>query len=281
MEQKLKLMKDQQKQINCHVVTESLTKEWEFKGGWLSFFDFKTGEIKQNLSKNLFAVVGLNSSEIEGQINKFVETHLGRFKKTILPKQVTEINNWNLSRALYLYFICQTKRFLKANPKVVSSTGLTLDELFAKGEDYLNLLVKFFLEESNIVGFTVPQGHALFFSEIGYFQFPIDDDKALGGFSLATAVPLSPYQVMALVPRTANLKQFSEFHGIIAGFSVGLNDNASRILIPPELLVNNEPQKIIAAILNYRECAKKQIELIGEKRRLVHQMIETVVQKMA
>ncbi|HKZ42035.1 MAG TPA: hypothetical protein VJ044_13815, partial [Candidatus Hodarchaeales archaeon] len=108
-------------------VTESLTKEWEVKGGWLSFFDFQTGTIKKGRSKRLFAKVDLNFSKTEGEISKFVETHLGRFKGTILPSRVAEINDWNLYRAFYLYFICQTKRFSKANPKAASGKHLTLD----------------------------------------------------------------------------------------------------------------------------------------------------------
>jgi len=108
----------------------------------------------------------------------------------------------------------------------------------------------------------------------------LDDNKAFGGFSFATAVPLSPYQVLALVPKSADFERFREFHGIIAGFSVGLNENASRILIPPDLLANNVPQKIKLAILEYRQAAKRQIELIGEKRHLLQQMTEIVSQTM-
>ncbi len=264
----------QTNEINCHYVTESLTKEWEIDGGWLSYFNFQTENIEKDRSRNLFAKIGLNSLEIEQSFNNFIETHLGRFKKQIKKGCNTEIDNWKMYRALHLYFIGQKERLPKAKPELQFNNSLPLDSLFEMDESHIDLLVQAFAEKYNIATLDVTDGHLLFFPETGFFQFPIEDEKELYGFSLVTAVPLTPYTVMAWVTKSANLQQLNR--GIMEAFSVGLNNNTSRILIPPVMLKNKEHQEIKKTILSHRENAKKHMDLISQQVKYKQKMMQII-----
>lgn len=257
--------------MNCHFVTRSLTTDWEPKGGTLWYFDFKTGKVARQFSKKLFADEDTNSKDVEDLISKYIERPIGTFKHSILPTakdgESVKIDDWGVFRGIYLYFLFQSQRYSKAQ---LPEEENKLDELLKKDEQFLDTFVSAYAQEYQLVSMKLPPGKFLFFPEIGYFQFPTQDAGCVTGFTLGFAFPLSPSLAVALVSKSAGREQLISVLPTLEAYSVGLNDNMSRIVIAPVVLESVSQERIVEVIRGYRE---KAIETVGA----IHKIRELTV----
>lgn len=252
---------------NCHFVTRFLTKPWEHSGGSLCYYDFEKKELCRGFSKSLFAEDGLNSGEIEALINEYVERPLAGIKPEIVDGTLRDVSDWKTYRALFLYFMIQTQRFGKARLAEKEERYQTqLDEFLKRGEGFLDSMVQIKQLEYMIAWVGMPDGIAMFFPETGFFQFPVEDDKCITGYTIAYAFPITPKAAVVMVPLTVNRKKLLEQRGWLQEFSIGLNQNASKVLIAKEVLDYCGDEKVKLEMEKSRESATTLMKNILELR---------------
>jgi hypothetical protein len=184
--------------INCHYVSESLTRPWETSTRELHFYDFSSQRIDQLPSKTLFARRGLNSRAAEAWLGEMIEAPLGRFRKQLRKRTgpvATEIDDFAAYRALLLLVPLQVTRAAK-----VASGGAKLDEISDWPEPKL---ADFLLALRSAYSLLIVQAHPrspLFFTEHGFFMLPFPgaslDDAA------APAIPLNESEAVVALPRS-------------------------------------------------------------------------------
>lgn len=238
---------------NCHYVTRSLTKPWEHetehRNRELRFYSFDTNEIKYDSSKKLLAKYKLLTPEEERRFSELIETPLGNFKDKHLKASFVE--DYNIFRALFLYFMFQVERFKLVIQK--EGDGWSLADLLQMPDAQLNTLSENMRNKFKVVALNTVEGHLLFFPEVGYFTFPIL--CSANQYPVwALALPLFPNLSLCLVPKGPTEEDLQNSRSVMMQFSVGLNSNYNISLIPPEL-VGEKEDVIKAALLEYRAKA--------------------------
>lgn len=256
--------------MNCHYVTRSLTKPWEHDSGRLFYFDFPTGTIREGRAKTLFALEDTLSLEMEQMISRLVEHPLSVFREVIHNGQGSSISDWATYRALFLYFLMQSERFRISK----LDHQATPTSIFGKDEAFIDQLISVMMETYNVLWIGMPTGHVLFFPESGVFQFPTEDAECVTGFTFSLAVPLTPFMALAMVPKTIAVDRLFEQRAQLQGYSVGVNENASRILIPKVVTDNNKNEILIETITNYRKAGIEVTKATHEIRELTVKMYD-------
>lgn len=260
--------------MNCHYVTRWITEEWEQEPGSLLYYDFADRQVKRQFSKRLFAEEDTNTGEIEGLLNKYVETPLKQLKPKLLEAKDLQITDWSQYRSLFLYFMIQAARYSKAklSPEEQKAEEHHLDQMLKKGEDFLNQLVQADMQKNQIVAATMPTGQILFFPEVGFFQIPVKDPGCITDFTFGFVVPITPFIAIARVSKTADIRHLLENRAQLSGFSVGLNDKMQRILIPKLIREQHNDDAISKVMDTQREAAINIVTGTHQIRQLVVEM---------
>lgn len=260
--------------MNCHYVTRWITQEWEQAPGSLLYYDFRGNYIKRQYSNRLFADEGTNTSEIEGLISKYVESPLKGLLQQLISKSELVLDNWEQYRAGYLYFMIQSARYSKAmlTPEQRVAEEHHLDRLLLKGEDFLNGLVSIDMEKHQLLAISMPDNQILFFPEVGFYPFPVNDPGCLTEYTFGYILPITPFVALARVSKTADLKQLLGSRAQISGYSVGSGGNNHRVLIPKLLREQKTDQEIIDMFKAQREAAATVITSVEKIRGLVVDM---------
>jgi hypothetical protein len=176
--------------MNCHFVSESITKPWETHNRYLYYYDFKTKNIRKKSYSKLFTQEDLLTKEQEDWISKNIERPIGIFKKRYLNNEAeNEIESWKIYRALILYFLGQSERFrllLKDHTTEISS-------LFTKNDSDLDKIVSLAMNKFKIMTMDVKRWSYFIFSKNGFFIVPARDGVCLSTFTYLFALPLTPF----------------------------------------------------------------------------------------
>jgi hypothetical protein len=261
--------------MNCHFVTESLTKPWADKSGMVRFFDFSTRQFGREHIKKLFAQKDTNSFEIEQKISEYIERPIGEYKLKLVGKfgaelvkadAAAEVTEWKVYRALYLYFVIQVQRFLKA--KGIQGKSLDLDSLLMKGEDYLNQFALAEQVENKVGWVQIPRETYMSVCEVGFFQFPVRDKGCVTGYTTGYAVPITPWVALFRISRTADIDSLFEDRMQLGACSLGLNENARRVILPDRLYSRDSESLIRDDLLRMRKTSVRVVRKIEKVRRL-------------
>lgn len=263
--------------MNCHFVTRSLTKPWEGEDRKLHCYDFKSDKILSDPSKTLFAEKDLIEEKHEDVLSKLIERPLGIFKQQILDGKKQEIDNWNVFRALFLYFFVQTARFSKFLADDSEKPENSLEELLSMDEASLNTIVSKYMDRYSVATIGIPEDHVMLFPETVFFTFPLMDSGCITGWTFSYAVPLFPNFALSLIPKTLEKSYEDQIKKQLMMYSVGINeDNCNRVVIPANLLDVNEQSTIIEGIKHYRNIAIKVTQDVHKLRSLVVEMYDKV-----
>ncbi len=249
----------------------------------MRYYDFPTGKICDGNTGTLFATTDANTREVEQLISKYVEAPLGKFKASLVDRfkaevvknPIKDVSDWAVYRALHLYHFVQVARFKKVRLED-GKEGSDLDTMLLKGEDYLNQLVMAHASDHKVLWVQLPEGFAFYFPETGFFQFPVEDPGCVTGWTYGYAVPLTPFVALASVGKTVDEKRLFEQRQQLSAFSLGLNQNVSKALIPPQALKAASDEEICAEIIRMREAAVETTKAVGQIRELVVKMYDTV-----
>ena len=237
---------------NCHYVTRSITKPWEHKhekphkNRELRFYSFEDNSVDYEPSLKLLGEHQLLTDEEETKFSDLIEKPLGHFKARHLKSD--SLDNYEIYRSIVMYFMFQTERFKRFSK--IESKSLSLSDLLSMPEDELNTLSEGFREKFDLVTMRPVEGHVLFFPEVGYFTFPIlcsEEQFAVYAFSL----PLYPDLSVCLIPKGPSVEDMEASRNLLMSFSVGVNDNADKILIP-QVLDTYTNEQLIKIISEYR-----------------------------
>lgn len=269
--------------MNCHYVTEKLTEPWQIKNKAVRYYDFLAEKICDGNTGTLFATTDANTPEIEQLISKYVEAPLGKFKASLVNRYkaelvknpIKDVSDWGIYRALHLYHFVQIARFKKVRLED-GKEGSDLDTMLLKGEDYLNQLVMAHASDHKILWIQLPEGFAFYFPETGFFQFPVEDPGCITGWTYGYAVPLTPFVALASIGKTADENRLFEQRHQLSAFSLGLNQNVSKALIPPQAIKAASDEEICQEIERMRKVAVETAKAVGQIRELVAKMYESV-----
>lgn len=237
--------------INCHYVSESLTKAWENEQGKLYFYDFSSKTIDQLRSRDLFARRGLNSRPVEEWLRDNVESPLGRFRKALRKRTgpvPTEIDDLPAYRALMLLLPLQVVRIAK----VESGPG-ELDQIFEWPPQKLDQFLSTIRSNYALV---VVQGHPkvpLFFTEHGFFMLPFP--WASIEHAAAAAMPLNEWEAVVALPRSMDRSVVSRILTQGEGYylnNCSIGTNANRVVIHPGIIEAMGNAALIAEIETIR-----------------------------
>lgn len=259
---------------NCHYVARSLTKPWEHerphRNRELRYYCFKTDRIDFDSSKKLLAKHKLLTPEEEKRFSELIEMPLGNFKDKHLKSSF--IDDYNIFRALFLYFMFQVERFNLVVER--EGNGWNLSELLNMPDEQLNTISEDMRKKFKIVAMNTIEGHLLFFPEVGYYTFPILCSETQYPVR-ALALPLYSTLCLCLVPHGPTEDDLQASRNVMMQFSVGLNDNYNICLIPNELKDNDE-KFIIDTIKDYRARAIDHQKQCDELDYLVRYMYASV-----
>lgn len=259
--------------MNCHFVTQWLTKDWEYLPGSFYYYDFEEKKVKRQFAKYLFAEEDTNTKEIEDLISKYVEQPLKALKLPLETQSEIKVDKWEHYRATFLYFMIQVARYAKvrAPPK----DGVDLDEMLLKGEEFLDQLVGVSMQKNQIVALTMPPGQILFYPEVGFFQFPVKDPGCITDFTFGYAVPITPFVALAKISKTADMKHLHDNRGQLSSFSIGLSGQKGHVVIPKIIREQKNDLEISKMLESQRQAAIAIVAGTHEIRDLVVQMYES------
>ncbi len=255
---------------NNHYVSRFLTKSWEFQDGtkrMLWFYDFKTKKINKASSKKLFAVENVFDGQIEDLFNKYIETPLAKFIGSLSGNESLEIKDWAIQRALHLVFLAQTQRFSEAK-SVGAERGLT--NMLTKGELFLDGAASINMQESMLVRLHLPPPRILFYPEIGAFPIALPDTECPTRWAFAFGIPITPQFALLMVPKSVDQEAFKSQP--IWHYSVGLDNHAQRIIIPPFIVEDNSHQVIADEIESARKVSRELFSLVIQARQVTTEM---------
>lgn len=148
--------------------------------------------------------------------------------------------------------------------------------MMLKGEEFLNSLVMAHASDHQVLWLQLPEGYGFFYPELGSFQFPVEDPGCITGWTYGYAVPLTPFVALASVSKTTNVEYLLEQRHQLSMFSLGLNQNVSKALIPPQALKAASDEEICADITRMRQAAVEVAKGVEQIRELAVKMYETV-----
>jgi len=252
--------------INCHYVSESLTRLWEGKGHELHFYDFSTKEIECLPSKKLFARRGLNTPTVERWLSDVIEAPLGRFRK-VLRKRIgpvpAEVDDLAAHRALLLLLPLQVARMAE----VKWGPG-QLDQICKWTPQKLDRIVGTIRSTYSLI---IVQGHPrlpFYFTEHGFFMLPFPGASI--EHAAATAMPLNEWEAVVALPRSMNRdvvsRTLTQGEGAyINNCSVGTN--ANRVVIHPGVIDAMDEVLLIAEIeaarSRTRDCYRTSLQAMN------------------
>jgi hypothetical protein len=241
------------KKENCHYVTQSITKPWEHttvhRARELRFYSFQDNKIEFDSSKKLLAKHKLLTDDQEDRFSELIERPIGIFKTKYLKSNI--INDYNIFRALFLYFMFQVERFNLVIQK--EGKGFSLEDLLNMKEVELNTISEEMRSKFIVVAMDAVDGHVIFFPEVGFYSFPIINSST-GTAVNALALPISPKRTVCLVPVGPSESDIQTSRNVMMHFSVGLNDNYDKVLVPQEI-EHYSDDDIIKEIKDYRSKA--------------------------
>jgi len=229
--------------LNCHFVSRFLTTPWEFGERQLHFYDVKTRMFGQRSSKNLFAVAGLNSDEIEARINRLVETPLARAIVDLARSSGPDgysISDWSIYRALALLF-----HFQVARAAVLSRGEGDLATLCSWPDEQIDQLAWASHQRYRFITVRAHRGSPFFYPSKGYFVIPLAFASAL--MPGAIAIPLTENWAVASVPTEIDTEQLTQLlsyagGGLASNASVGTNSEL--LVIHPSVMACTKEDEI-------------------------------------
>jgi hypothetical protein len=256
-------------EINCHWVSESLTKPWERTLGnrkELYFYAFSTKAIHSLPSKDLFARRGLNTRAVEDWLSDTIEAPLGRFRKALRKQNGTvpaHIDDLAAYRALLMLLPLQVTRLAK-----VKSSPRTFEQIFEWPKSKLDDYVQALRSEYSVIIVQAHRQAPLFFTENGFFMLPFPGASL--DHAAAMAMPLNEYQAVVALPRSMDRSLVSST--LAAGDGLYLNNcsigtNANRVVIHPGVIEAMKEDDLIAELeaarSRNRACYKESLQFVS------------------
>lgn len=259
-------------ELNCHFVSRFLTRPWELDQRQLWYYDFDTKQIGRRSSRSLFAEVGRNTAEIEGSLNRSIETPISNAITTLVPSGAidnVEIGDWRLFRALNLLLLLQWSRASEREP-YRSRAGETL----SWDETTLDQLVVACQQTHIIVGLCGDPRAPLCYPSHGLFAVPIR--RRSGSYAAIFAIPLTEYHAVARVPREVDMNDVFQTTtrqgGYLSNCSVGTT--ASKVVIHPSVIDAHGAATAARMIEEAREGVLETFSLCREINRIDLEMCE-------
>jgi hypothetical protein len=233
---------------NSHYIARHLTRPWEFthpkKGPrHLWYYDFDNDAFGVESSRNLYTVEAPWSDEVEGFLNRYLETPLSRFLHRFNLDRRAQATQEEL-RAMKLSVMLQVER-----------TGVQgdIEKTARQGELYINTLVSAADEIYRFVHIPLRQ-ERLFFPSTGIIMLPLVGPMPI-------AVPLHPSYLTALVPvphdpLVGQIKRLRENEDAFTALSAGLEPNR-RVVIPGSLWGRESERTLRPAIRQARGICKR------------------------
>ena len=251
--------------MNCHFVTRSLVVPWEWRPGMLRYYDFSANRVRKGRTRTLFAKENVNSPQIEGLLNRYIEKPLADFTKRAIEERYDPPDlDWRTLRALLLYFLFQAPRFGQARD--LSSDYL--EKVLDRGEPFIDAVARSVAQEQKLINLPTEPGHFFFFPELGMFPFPVQDEGCVTGYTYGFALPLTPRNCLAMVSTTVTEASLKESCRSIHAFSAGRPSNDTRVLIPP-VVDKLSPELLAQGLAEYRKQAGTIIDCVTGIRELV------------
>lgn len=250
-----------------HYVTRFVTKPWEIRQGTkriIWYYDFRQNKIRNMSSLKLFAKEHVFSPDIEIRYNQLIETPLARFRASLENDEHLENSDWEIQRALHLIFLFQARRISQARSPE-KKQGFA--EFLKKDDEFLNMMTMVSISTSNLVRLRIPKPQLLFYPELGIFPFVIPDVGCHTGWSYGFGLPLNPSTALITVSTTVAAQAINETP--LWYYSVGLDDQAARVAIPPNTINALSHEKIIEEIRRARRISRRMIKLTARSRQLI------------
>lgn len=252
---------------NDHFVTRALSEPWEFGQRRLWFYDFNTKAFDEQSSKTLFAAEGLNPPDVEKRLGAIVESPLTKFRADYLAKKTPPDGEipWPVYRALAVVFM--TQAFRSPNSKRPH-----LDELMRDSDTVLDQMVNAFMEDQMIMIQNIPPHLWVGYPYWGMFQVPFAEQRNswISGVDLGYALPLTPNLVLTLLPKVSNIQAVADHVHFFTTYSVRVNENSPRVVLPPALRAYPEPE-LAEELERLRKAAVDGLLLVARIRELLAQ----------
>src|SRR5258708_5495148 len=219
---------------NDHYISRFLTKPWEIGHRRLHYYDFASAKFGDSSSESLFAAADLHTETTGKHLDRYVESPVSDYRARVLRAStgpaLADTNDWRVYRGLVGLVWLQVQRLLDAKALPVE---MNLDQLLTQAEAVFDAMPQLATRHHALIGVTVPSTENLFFTESVYFPIPLVGAPPILG------VPLSPRHFVALAPTDydkSQLRYWLNTPAAITAFSVGVGENAHRIVIPPDVL---------------------------------------------
>lgn len=227
--------------LNCHFVSRFLTTPWEHGERELSYFDFEEGTIRSHSSKTLFALTDANTREVEGRLNRLIETPVSQAlaRLTQLRTDSEELFEWPLFRALSLLLMLQPTRAAKGRER-----SERLEEIVMRPDAELDRLATEAQALYQLGRITVRTDVPLLYPAAGFF--PLVAKGKRGSYEGAIAMPVATRHVFVAVPRsldwdTATAQWSANGAAPVANASVG---TSNRVVVPRAAIDSLPPEEV-------------------------------------
>lgn len=208
---------------------------------------------------------GLNSPEIEGLLNKFIESPLGQNKKNLIECKNLDYTDPKLLVALRLFPLVQQLRYSKAKGFTDGSELDNLLKLMSSDEKTIFAWAHAQEAKTQVIRFRLSSNDFNFYPERGIFRVPLvpkNRDKDLPGW--IQAFPIHPNVLIAYVPLNADLTLLHQLP--LGSYSTAGYNGCERFIIPPLIFQNNDEKYILAEFQRLHDVSELQDELLSSLR---------------
>jgi hypothetical protein len=242
---------------NDHYISRFLTTPWEHGERQLTTFDHATGEFDTEPSRRLFAQRDLTTRRVELWLNRHVETPASRYVARLRNVGPIPSPNETEARALALLFFLNGARIAESRDvqmpisldEAVETDGL-LDFVAAKLQDSFQLQCV-----------RLPPGHELFFTEVGFFAYPMPEVPIV-------ALPLNVRHALLGYEgplKSEGLAQYVQ-HVLLVGCSAGIGSRVQKVVLPPcwRVAALEDPGDARRRLIEIKDDARRITALVGE-----------------
>lgn len=261
---------------NNHYVPKFLIKRWAGPNQKVCYFDFHTKKFERDTPTNLLAQQNVFPAKLESFLNKKIETPFSDFVHQFDTMYAGKpISNWRIFRSLILYFITQPGRFALANDHGVTN----LAELTTRDDEYLNNLVKAFMESHNLIVLTCSPGHSILLPSCGFFAFPVINRDNAQGFGNAYATPMDSGKALIMMPIDVPENVINQQRDVLMAHSVCPGEHLKHVILPyHEEYFGDDSAKYSQKLLDFREQSVTSFRLEHEKQKIIQEMNEKILE---
>lgn len=188
--------------INSDFVSRFLTEPWEFGSRRLWYYDFDQDLIRSQSSRSLFATQGTNSADVEGRLNRLVESPIAAARAQLWASasEVSQTLEWPLFRALTLLLLLQPFRATES-----AEGPQTPEAMLARPDVEVDGLAHAIGTRYRLMRVTVSRQAPLFYSSDGWF--PLVSEPIGGSCGFGIAIPLNEHHAFVGVPAAVRPEQ--------------------------------------------------------------------------